>query len=1240
MADPHRSDPAQRAPEERLDVMPTVFVALGGTGKEILLRLRRRILQHNWSGKSLMSLDEFPPARFVYFDTDTAEARESDKAAATDLLAGRVAFNKAETIQSKVDTRHYMTEVEGGVYPQIAEWLPSGPLDKIQSEKGAGQVRCISRLLFFDKYPIFMNLMRTMAERVTQNVTNDRLLESLGLKTTKKLRFVVVGSSAGGTGSGSFIDVGYALNSMRSPRIDQLDLFLMMPGGYRDANKDRVFANTFAALSELEYCMRGNASPSYVQRWTSQDRPEPGVKTPYSDVYIFDRQNIAGENTGVKEDLFDMVADILFEDFGSSEFASQKRTVSVNQQQLKSTNYFPELGWAQSGLFFSKGYSAVGQTTLLSTTSIQVEENLARNNGQMVRAFFGMAADGTPRLATSEERDQFLQERLRLRPKAYVSDYDARARFEHPSITDYDLADVLLMRADKSALDVTLASEIEQDIASLMARVQDHRAWVDELRHVVEMRQRDVDGRVGEGATYGPKGLEIAQARDRLEAVLLSRGLEEGSLRGELYRMLDDQERGGLEYTIDLVAKIQARIGESGTGVLARLQEAEEAYAARANRLTAEQLHASIDRLQQASQSNFLFGGGGRKSCEKYLSQARDDLIAALQARLHAIAVREAAALLRRTALFFGTPQNIDDTGEPLWSGLIGEFQAGRRRVRQLLTLIDADTSRLKDALKRGDGGTFFVIEDRGFEIRRETAETHLAWAREAFDGIGGSREIFLKLESDDGRLEILNLLRAVSNKRLGDTRQRIPSVVEAMRSLPVQRQQRLIELLVNRAAPWIAADFGRGFRPGNENYKMFIAVDGAKAFREEFDEMVRARLPSNTGLTSVAYYESGVPGRIVCYCELSGIPLDLIGPIRSEWQASYRSEQRKPDGYPLHNHWDYLRFPDPIVPNPRELEELVDRLKFFLRSVMLGTLRFRAETADRSRPGQTRQPGYWMEEKRNQWDLVGNERRLRRLGFMDNHRELLEQQLRRIEGGLGRLQFFALAALARWYADRVYTPRTEEVNGAHQRRGGIGHHAARELEKTFLQQGRATLGSLPVGLSEAEALDRLYDRIEDWTASLPGTAEDVDDSEVGRGPDLPAELRATDKRGVVWEAFTAEALGMLLQPQVAPIAIPEPQLALPAPVAAIPVFAVAPAPPPPPAAAQRFWLFNQQGQVAGPYDATAFRMLADLGQLKAEMKVCPEGGQAWQAVGEIPLLAALLVAPVAAAPPPPPPFA
>ncbi len=238
---------------------PTLFVGIGGTGKEVLLRLRRRILQNDWGGRRINDLSRFPIASFLYFDTDTTEAVESDRSQRTDPMARAVAFRESERLQKRVDVRHYMSELEN--FPHIQAWLPESDLSSINTEKGAGQVRAISRLLFFDQFKVLQGLVRSQGDALLNSVGRQNELSHLNLDIENELRVVVVCSAAGGTGSGSFIDFGLAVRSMRNPRPGQTDLILVLPGGFKGANYERVNANAFAALMELEHAMRPNTQP-------------------------------------------------------------------------------------------------------------------------------------------------------------------------------------------------------------------------------------------------------------------------------------------------------------------------------------------------------------------------------------------------------------------------------------------------------------------------------------------------------------------------------------------------------------------------------------------------------------------------------------------------------------------------------------------------------------------------------------------------------------------------------------------------------------------------------------------------------------------------------------------------------------------------------------------------------------------------------------------------------------------
>jgi hypothetical protein len=65
------------APASSLDnrppqnVQPVLFIGVGGTGMEVLLRVRRRILHATWGEGGTVrvgSLEEFPAAAFLHFD--------------------------------------------------------------------------------------------------------------------------------------------------------------------------------------------------------------------------------------------------------------------------------------------------------------------------------------------------------------------------------------------------------------------------------------------------------------------------------------------------------------------------------------------------------------------------------------------------------------------------------------------------------------------------------------------------------------------------------------------------------------------------------------------------------------------------------------------------------------------------------------------------------------------------------------------------------------------------------------------------------------------------------------------------------------------------------------------------------------------------------------------------------------------------------------------------------------------
>lgn len=1157
--------------ETLLKVRPTVFVALGGTGMEVLLRLRRRILQADWNGTRISAIDQFPAAAFLYFDTDTLEAREAGRAAATDPLSTKVAFRDGETLQKAVHLARYQAERRS--YPHIDEWLPDRDLSRIDASKGAGQIRAIARLLFFDAVRPFLGRLTAKAAAVLANMSNEAQLRALGLDTATDLRVVVVASVAGGTGSGAVIDAGYAISSLDTPkRPDAVDLFLVLPSGYAGANKDRVFANGMAALSELEYAMRGKPVPPYVERWGDHEPVAPGVERPFTDVYLFDTQNLAGQRTAAVSDLYDMIADVLFEDFGNSEFSGRKRSTGVNQTQHKMRKWAPPgPDRAARTALFSLNYSALGQAVLATRGSLEFEEAAARAGLDMVAAFFGVARGESERhVPTVEARDRFAADRLGLRFSAFEA-FPKVLRPAPPGLPEYDLVGLLLQRADGSSIQESVVLAADMAVDAVREEIANPRDWAPNLRQAAERLRDDILGRTGAGTVYGPRGAEVLDVRARLEAAWLAD--PDGTLAAALYRLLDDQERGGLDYTRALIEGVKDLIEAEG-GALARLQTAADTYGRLADAMMAEHFSASLSRLEQVRPGLIV---SHRRDAERYLEQARADLRGACMLRIRSLAAREAAELLRRVAARLGTHVGRDpETGLPRHDGLLGAMNQGHDDVVRLMGALRLDIAEIRNAIERPSGGTFLVLPSGDLpEIAVAPAE-RLAWAREAFRAYGGSRAVFALLREEDSRAELLDAVRTMARRRLAPHRTRIPTALDALRELPSARQRETLALMLLRCMPWIDARFD-AFSPSGDQFKTILAVEGARAFQAEFGAILRASLPAVLGAGEIGFIESGQRGRIVCYCELSGIPLDVLGPLRRDWRRAYAQELDRLDAIPLHNHKDYLRFPDPVAPTAEETEALHETLALFLRAVCLGLLRRTPET------------GLWrFEFEPGDWRSVGSERTLRRKLFDRVQHGAITAQLARAEAALSPVQTLALAALFAWTAKRAYAPRREIVNfDAEARVGGVGHGVAQALASRW-RQTAIEAGPLP---GEADRLhDALLARIEDWTKPVPGSLGDLPPEEANRDTADPPIFRAVDKRAVDTAAFATDALLRLVDPAAPALsALTE-------------------------ATAMRFYLYRDA--VQGPYPLSALAGMARSGSLRADTPIHPLGGAWMQASG------------------------
>jgi hypothetical protein len=1222
----------ERRTETSMDLRPTLFIGVGGTGMEVLLRLRRRILNALWGPPGarvrVESLADFPVAQFMHFDLDTNADIESGRAQADDLQYELVRFNDDEKVVETFDVEKYNRDEDAlEKYPHVKEWLPLTPRKLrelgIDPSHGAGQVRGLARLYFFDKYAKTRDKVRHKLKDLKAGLSHERQLARLGLKMeSSKFRVVVIASVAGGTGAGAFLDMGWLARWLARAEVGAADveLLLLLPTGYAGANKDRTEANGYAALMELESAMRGNRAQ--IGRWDPYEQAEL-PREPYNDVYLVDTGNLARQHTKHVSDVHFMVADALFEDFLSGDFARRKRSVAVNQAQHKNQLFdapVPRNRFGDMRLSYAMRYSAFGQAVLDTRQAARREHHAHRWAAGMLQAFFGVgAADVGALRATDRQRDEFMEKHLALRPVPFAafptfSDPDVKLQRATGEFKEYFVVEELLQ--DRQGL---LIPGVEQRVNQRMDEIRsgfDRKEWPAQVRDALRELERDA---VRDQDSVADT-TEDRVARRRRE--LLQR--MQAAVRDQLYAYLDNKEFGGLEYVLSLVEQVKDRLEAPGLGLIAALRTNAERYREIKEAVRGREFERLVGNLEQ-TQGRFF--GGSERQAVAVMDHLRTELANAIRFHLRAKAADEAALLMAELSAWLGRKGGVDAQGRAVWSGLMGELQAGREAVVEMLgQLRHSDTILQRDLGQ--EYATLIALEAREREVRLPAAAQLRAWADEAFKDLGGSRVLFPLLQDPAQRRELLTKVQRMAERQLvasgladaeggaaGDP------LTEALAAMDPARRQALLRRLLACAMPWVDANLGGDFTVRADQYKCFLGVAGAQAFEREYRAELDACMPTVAGITPAQLHivETGQPGRAVCYCELSGLPMTVLRGLEG-WRASYRKESER---IPTHTHIDSTQFSHPIAPSTEEIGRLAEDFKQFLLAVMLGVL-----TRSPQRfvpPGQ-----YQFAVARGDQRRIGNERAIRQNGLPPAYREAIvtrvQEQLAEADAGV----LAALAALCEYTESAVYTPKlVADATGAEQVRKGFASAIAAEARQQLRDSARRK------GLTERELDDAtrsLLAQLPAWTLPVGDSDADAFEWEV-REPDAGGEPRL--KRVLRPEMLQGGALRALLQGTAGMAASaagagPGATQAQPAALGAMPP-PLGAMPPPLPGAAPPLLVEHQyhlgvNGQTYGPFVAAQIAHMLQARQIAAVgTKVWRAGLPGWVELTQLAELAALL---------------
>ncbi|MEW6373397.1 MAG: tubulin-like doman-containing protein [Pseudomonadota bacterium] len=1110
MADIPTPASINRKAELKVDLRPTLFIGAGGTGMEVMMRIRRRILSAVWNRQHptrVESIADFPVARFLHFDLDNNAVIDEGKSQRTDPWYELVRLSDEERLVEPLDLPQYHESDDSlARFPLIESWMPLRP-KKLRSlgidpSKGAGQIRSVARLYLFDKYPKLRGRIKGALNFLSSNAGIERKenYQRLGLQVdTSKFRIVVIASNAGGTGAGSAIDLGWMAKAIARQEVSdsQVDLVMFMPSGFAKANKERTEANAYATMMELETTMRDmNARVSWMDPDSIQGRGAP-----FDDVYFVDTANLANKATQDVKDVYQMVADTLFEDFASADFANRKRSVAVNQQQHKLGPYNPRVPESRFGdmrLSYSKVYSAFGQAVLDTQQSLREDIRAYELAALMVKEFFGLVgSDGAlARRAGDAERDSFMREQMEMRERPFNEFPDfKKGTVDVTPFQEYALTEQLLMDKDGRSLLERVESKVQLEIDRIMAGY-DIKLWREKVAELLPHLERDAIREAGATA-------ETSEDRIKRHTGELS-GRLKARVRERLYALLDDRKQGGLEFVLSLLEQVKARLLQRD---LIAAERNGRRYRDIRDALRTRQVEESLNNLGQAA--GRLFGKDAQ--AREVMAHLKRDIADYLRFHLLAVAAGQSIEVMRTMSAWLGDPQSTDEEGNAQWSGIAGEFQEGRRHVQEILRAVDQRISQLRADARHEHATYIKLASDVAPAPVRLTSDVSV-WSEEVLLEFGGSGKLFPQLGDERMRADLLLKLFRRAQTQLSTTElgaEPTDPLLDRLNAMSPQERQRVFAEWIRSAMPWVNARFSAEFTPNSDQFKCFIGVGDVAAWRR-MELEIRAAVP--TGFFHgdlVSIVNTGIPGRAVCYIELSGIPMTVLRGLPT-WRASYQIENPK---IPTHLHFDSTRFRHPISPSMDELNRLADDYEWFLQAIALGVIRRKADLGDREASFQPRgQYLFEVEPGSGEWLQIGNEYAIRSNGLPPYYREQVIAAVRSRQAALGPHQLLLLAALMRHYQLRVYEPRLEtDETGAQLPSPSLPNITARRLYDAWFRRALA----LDPSLSNA-SVDAALATLLEWTETVPDSASDAYSWEVERPVDkrvIKPEFLASDVR-------------------------------------------------------------------------------------------------------------------------------
>lgn len=259
-----------------IEVTPTIYIGLGGSGAEIIRRIKRDLYLNPLNSNSNR---QWKPAFTRFLTIDTVDPKDNldpsdDNVKRSDFIETETRGGGEESVVVSVSNATIQDLQDNPLrFQNIWKWLSKHALSGVANIMGgAEQRRMLGRLACCLNATTITKKLEDCIESIRQEKGNGKAAQNgwtlrenkeSGSENERKIHFVVFTSLAGGTGAGCFLDVCYMIRMLQHKYGDDcagsdsrrsLVLYALLDSVFTDGNVNgSMQRNTYSCLQDINH---------------------------------------------------------------------------------------------------------------------------------------------------------------------------------------------------------------------------------------------------------------------------------------------------------------------------------------------------------------------------------------------------------------------------------------------------------------------------------------------------------------------------------------------------------------------------------------------------------------------------------------------------------------------------------------------------------------------------------------------------------------------------------------------------------------------------------------------------------------------------------------------------------------------------------------------------------------------------------------------------------------------------